>query len=64
MSDGPHGVRQEISADSWVPAGWTTDFATYLPTGTATAATWNPDLARKLGKFWVQRPEIAIKILF
>ncbi len=41
MSDGPHGVRQEISKDSWDPAGWDNDHSTYLPTGTAQAATWS-----------------------
>jgi beta-glucosidase len=45
MSDGPHGVREEVSADSWKPAGWTNDFATAMPAGIALAATWNPDLA-------------------
>ena len=49
MSDGPHGVRQEISRDSWEPAGLTTDAGTYLPTGTALAATWDPRLAKKFG---------------
>lgn len=50
MSDGPHGVRQEISRDSWDPAGWTTDFATYLPTGTALAASWDVEAARRFGE--------------
>lgn len=49
MSDGPHGVREEISADSWDVAGRLDDFATYLPTGTALAATWSVDCARKFG---------------
>ncbi|MBN2189819.1 MAG: glycoside hydrolase family 3 C-terminal domain-containing protein [Candidatus Aureabacteria bacterium] len=49
MSDGPHGVREECSKNSWAPAGLTTDYATYLPTGTALAATWNPDMAKKHG---------------
>ncbi len=49
MSDGPHGVREEISADSWDAAGRLDDFATYLPTGTALAATWSVDCARKFG---------------
>lgn len=49
MSDGPHGVREEISADDWEPAGWDTDTCTYLPTGTAQAATFNPDLLRLAG---------------
>ena len=31
MSDGPHGVREEISWDSWNPAGWTNDYSTAFP---------------------------------
>ncbi len=50
MSDGPHGVREEISPDSWEAAGWDTDFCTYLPTGTALAATWNRKCARLHGE--------------
>lgn len=49
MSDGPHGVREEISRDSWKPAGWTNDFSTYLPPLTAVAASWNPEIAYKHG---------------
>ena len=45
MSDGPHGVRYEISRDSWMPAGWTDDYSTYLPNLTAVAASWDPDMA-------------------
>ena len=44
MSDGPHGVRHEISKTSWEPAGCDDDHSTYLPTGTAQAATWNREL--------------------
>jgi len=50
MSDGPHGVREEINRYNWKPAGWVTDSATYLPTGTALAATWNTNLAYDFGK--------------
>ncbi len=50
MSDGPHGVRHEICRDSWDPVETDEDRSTYLPTGTALAATWNPDLARKFGE--------------
>ena len=50
MSDGPHGVREDVKAHSWAPAGRDDDFATYLPTGTALAATWNPDLAYLFGQ--------------
>lgn len=50
LSDGPHGVREEINRDDWDPAGLDNDFATYLPVGTALAATWNPDLALEFGQ--------------
>ena len=50
LSDGPHGVREEISRDSWAAAGLTNDSCTYFPTGTALAATWNPELAKQGGK--------------
>lgn len=45
LSDGPHGVREEISADSWEPAGRTDDFVTYMPAAIGLAATWNSELA-------------------
>ncbi|MGH2644606.1 MAG: glycoside hydrolase family 3 C-terminal domain-containing protein, partial [Chitinophagaceae bacterium] len=47
--DGPFGVRPEVHPNSWQPLGLTTDSATYLPTGSALAATWNPKLAYKYG---------------
>ena len=50
MSDGPHGVRREISRDSWDFVQTDSDYSTYLPTGTALAATWNPPLARRFGE--------------
>ncbi len=50
MSDGPHGVREEINPHSWEAAGWDNDFSTYLPVSTALAATWNPELAYEFGK--------------
>jgi beta-glucosidase len=50
LSDGPHGVREEVSLTSFKPAGWTTDSSSYFPTGTAVAATWNKELAFKQGK--------------
>lgn len=49
MADGPLGVREEISRDSWAPAGLTNDFATYYPAAGALAATWNADLAYTFG---------------
>jgi beta-glucosidase len=50
MSDGPHGVREELDRNTWSPLNLTTDYCTYLPTGTALSATWNPDLAYEFGK--------------
>ncbi|PVX45624.1 beta-glucosidase [Flavobacterium sp. 103] len=49
MADGPLGVREEISRDSWAPAGLTNDFATYYPAAGALAATWNPLLGYTFG---------------
>lgn len=49
MADGPLGVREEISRDSWAPAGLTNDFATYYPAGGGLAATWNADMAHTFG---------------
>ncbi len=50
MSDGPHGVRREIERDSWNFVEGFDDACTYLPTGSALAATWNPDMARLHGE--------------
>lgn len=50
MSDGPHGVRQELCRDSWDGMDTEEDRSSYLPTGTALAATWNPETARLFGK--------------
>jgi beta-glucosidase len=49
MSDGPHGVREDVGPDTWKPAGHTDDFATCMPCGIALAATWNPALAQEEG---------------
>lgn len=50
MSDGPHGVRREIARDSWDFIEGYDDATTYLPTGSALAATWNPEMARLHGE--------------
>ena len=47
--DGPLGVREEIKRFDWNSANWTTDSATFLPNGSAIAATWNPEMANKYG---------------
>ncbi|WP_194768458.1 beta-glucosidase family protein [Tamlana sp. I1] len=49
MVDGPLGIREEISRDSWAAAGWDNDFATYYPAAGAVAATWNPELSYTFG---------------
>ena len=45
MSDGPHGVREEIQWDSWGNAGFTNDSCTAFPALTCLAATWNPEMS-------------------
>lgn len=50
LSDGPHGVRQDVGPDTWKPAGRTDDFATAMPVGICLAATWNPDVAHATGE--------------
>lgn len=47
-TDGPFGIREE-NGDGFRPLGWTTDTATYFPTGSALAATWSPELSYKYG---------------
>jgi len=48
MSDGPHGVRHEHGRD-WEKDKNVRDSSTYLPVGTALAATWNTDLGYQFG---------------
>ncbi len=50
LSDGPHGVREDVGPDDWKPAGRTDDFATYMPALIALASTWDADLARLYGE--------------
>jgi beta-glucosidase len=47
-ADGPFAVREEIG-EGFQPLNWTTDSATYYPTGSALAATWSADLAYNYG---------------
>jgi beta-glucosidase len=49
MSDGPHGVREDVGPDTFVPEGKTDDFSTYLPVSIALAATWDPAAAHAYG---------------
>lgn len=50
MMDGPHGVRSETERDSWACLEREEDKGTYLPTETALASTFNPQLARRFGE--------------
>lgn len=50
FSDGPMGVRKEYYDDKWYDDPHHADYASYLPSNTAIAATWNPELARKSGR--------------
>jgi len=49
MVDGPLGIREEISRNSWASAGLDYDFATYYPAAGSVAATWNPELSYTFG---------------
>ncbi len=49
-TDGPFGIREELGKKSWGPLGLLTDSATFLPTGSALASCWNPDLAFLYGQ--------------
>jgi len=49
MSDGPHGVREEIEWNSWDPAGWSNDRSTAFPALTCLAASFNPAMAELYG---------------
>ena len=50
LSDGPHGVREDVGPDNWLPAGRTDDFASFMPALIGLAATWNPDLGKAYGE--------------
>jgi beta-glucosidase len=49
-TDGPNGIREELERDGWNSLHLTTDSMTFFPTGTALAATWNPQLAVNYGE--------------
>lgn len=48
-TDGPTGIREELERHSWNSARLTSDSAIFFPTGTALAATWNPQRAMACG---------------
>ncbi len=49
-ADGPFGIREEGVPNGFTPAGWKLDSATFFPTGSALAATWDPEIAYQYGK--------------
>jgi beta-glucosidase len=49
LSDGPHGVREDVGPDTWANAGHTDDFVTAIPAGICLAATWNLELGFRTG---------------
>ncbi len=49
MSDGPHGVREELAWSEWRSANWTNDAIVAFPSLTCLAATWNTELAALYG---------------
>lgn len=49
-SDGPHGIRAEVSWDNWKNAGWTNDSVVAFPSLTCLAATWNPEMSALYGQ--------------
>ena len=61
MSDGPHGVREEILWDSWGVAGFTNDSCTAFPALTCLAATWNPEMSALYGKSIGEEARIVVK---
>jgi beta-glucosidase len=61
--DGPLGVREEIKRFDWNSANWTTDSATFLPNGSAIAATWNPEMANSYGVVLGQEANARKKIV-
>ena len=48
-ADGPFGVREEMEPYSWNPIHMANDSATFFPTGSALAATWDEEIAYKYG---------------
>ena len=50
LSDGPHGIREEILWDEWSTAKWTSDSCTAFPALTCLAATFNTQMSLLYGK--------------
>jgi beta-glucosidase len=50
MTDGPHGIREEVFWDEWDGAKWTSDSCTAFPALTCLAASFNPEISYLYGK--------------
>ncbi len=50
MTDGPHGIREEVFWDKWDGAKWTNDSCTAFPALTCLAASFNPEISSLYGK--------------
>ena len=50
MTDGPHGIREEVFWDKWDGAKWTNDSCTAFPALTCLAASFNPEISALYGK--------------
>lgn len=50
MTDGPIGIRADFEDKKWFPSGMTSDYTSYFPSGSALAATFNVELAKKNGQ--------------
>lgn len=50
MTDGPHGIREEVFWDEWDGAKWTNDSCTAFPALTCLAASFNPEISALYGK--------------
>lgn len=50
MTDGPHGIREEVFWDEWDGAKWTNDSCTAFPALTCLAASFNPEISYLYGK--------------
>jgi len=49
LSDGPHGVREDVGPDTWLPAGRTDDFASWMPALIGLSSSFNPALSQAFG---------------
>lgn len=50
MTDGPIGIRADFEDTKWIPCGMTSDYTSYFPSGSALAATYNVEMAKKNGQ--------------